>query len=372
MKLFRKHRLSNGEIIFLGILSILAVLLSRLSLKVEKDELYELKLEASRKTLEAYRFLKRERLRRGIEIDPVNDPMESGLLGWKESPITTSWGDYEAKLTSINPNWSAVVVDMLNELGIRKGDTVAMHITGSFPAINVAVIIGIETYGAVPVFASSIGSSSWGANIPEFTWADMEKALYDSGYIRSRSVLASIGGNSGVGAGLSEEGRRMIREAIRRNGLELLEVLPLQKAIDIEYEALTSKGNPKVFVNVGGSVISIGNPHKKYLLHPGINEPRMYEIIKDENVEGLVAKFLKQGKPVINFLEIITMAKRYGMPIAPASIPEVGTANVFSKPKYPVWFHIVLLAILGALVFLTLNGYLGSLFKNPYKEEEVL
>ncbi len=370
--IFRKHRLSIGEILFLGAIGGLLIFVSRISLTIQEAPLYELKVEAATRTLEAFRVIKAERLRRGIPIDPVDDPMESGFIGYKDSPITTSGGNYDAKLTSINPNWSALVVQMLHDLGVDKGDTVAIHMTGSFPALNVAVIIGVETYGAVPVWGSSIGSSSWGANIPEFTWADMEKVLYDHGLIHGRSVVASIGGNNDVGAGLPDSSRELIREAIRRNGLKLLEVLPLQAAVDSEYRYLTAGGQPAVYINIGGGVISLGTVEVKRILREGINEPSIYPLIMDEPVEGLVARFLKQGKYVINFLEIVRLARRYGLPVSPASMPEVGTGPLFYQPRYPVLLHIVLLLVYLAIIILTLNGVFGKFFGNPPKKEEML
>jgi len=370
--IFRKHRLSTGEILFLGAIGGLLIFISRISLTVQEAPLYDLKMKAATRTLEAFRIIKEERLRRGIPIDPVDDPMESGFIGYKDSPITTSGGNYDAKLTSINPNWSALVVQMLHDLGVKKGDTVAMHMTGSFPALNVAVIIGVETYGAVPVWGSSIGSSSWGANIPEFTWADMEKVLYDHGLIHSRSVVASIGGNNDVGAGLPDSSRELIREAIRRNGLKLLEVLPLQAAVDSEYRYLTAGGQPVIYINIGGGVISLGTVEVKRILREGINEPSVYPLIMDEPVEGLVAKFLKQGKYVINFLEIVRLARKYGLPVSPASMPEVGTGPLFYQPRYPVILHIILLIAYLVIIVLTLNGVFGKFFGNPPKKEEML
>lgn len=370
--IFRKHKLNTREILFLGALGLLLIFVSRASLTVREALLFDLKMEAAIRTKRAFDVIKQERLRRGIPIDPIDDPMESGFIGYKSSPITTSGGNYDAKLTSINPNWSALVIQMLHDLGVKRGDTVAIHMTGSFPALNVAVIIGVETYGAVPVWGSSIGSSSWGANIPKFTWADMEKTLYDHGLIHGRSVIASIGGNNDVGAGLPDSSKELIRDAIKRNGLKLLEVLPLQAAVDSEYMYLTRGGEPVIYINIGGGAVSLGTSEVKRILREGINDPSVYLSIKDEPVEGLVAKFLKQGKYVINFLEITRLARRYGMPVSPASMPEVGTGPLFYQPRYPVLLHVILLLFYLFVVFLTLNGVFGRFFGNPPRKEEVL
>ncbi len=47
----------------------------------------------------------------------------------------------------------------------------------------------------------------WGANIPEFTYLDIESALYNEGLISSKTAYASYGGIDDVGRGLTPEGK---------------------------------------------------------------------------------------------------------------------------------------------------------------------
>lgn len=376
MRIFFKHRLNTAEMVFLGVVGVVVIALSALAKTTARAPLYDVKLAAARRTLKAFAVLKKERLRRDIPIDSVNDPALSGLIGYKDSPITTTTGDLLAKQMTINPNWAALVVELLREAKVKRGDYVAVHMTGSFPALNVATLIAIETYGAIPVWVSSAGSSSWGANIPDFTWPDMEKALREKGVIKGASLLVSLGGNNDVGAGLPEEGRRMLREAIRRNGYRLLEVLPLQRSVDAKYSALkgAAKGKIRAFINIGGGVASLGSHEVGELLNPGVNWPRTYTdlSLSDYPVEGLVAKFLKEGAPVIHLLHVRTLAKRYGLPLVVAAMPEVGEGRLFFEERYVLWVQALLLFGYLVLVFLVVNGYLGRFFGNPRKEEETV
>ncbi len=376
MKIFFKHRLNTSEIAFLGVIGIVAIGVSYSLRKTQRDPLYDLKIEASRRTLKAYRVIKEERLKRGIAIDSVNDPSLSGLIGLKDSPITTTTGDLLAKQMSINPNWAALIVQLLKDAGVKKGDYVALHMTGSFPALNIAAIIAVETYGAKPIFVSSAGSSSWGANIPNFTWPDIERLLYDKGLIHSKSLLISLGGNNDIGAGLPEEGRNILRSSIKRNGYTLLEVLPLQKSINIKYDTLWKRGGGKIkaFINIGRSIASLGSHEIGEALGAGLNWPKVYsELSMNEYpVEGLVAKFLKNGVPVINLLHLRNLAKRYDLPLVVAAIPEIGEGKLFFRDKYIVWAQGLLLLSYTFVIFLVINGYLGRFFGNPRKEEEVV
>jgi poly-gamma-glutamate system protein len=204
----------------------------------------------------------------------------------------------------------------------------------------------------------------------------MERTLADSALIHGRSLLVSLGGNNDVGAGLPEEGRNILREAIRRNGYRLLEVLPLQKSIDGKYATLkrAAKGKIKAFINVGGGVASLGSHEVGELLRPGINWPRTYVdlSLEDYPVEGLVAKFLKEGVPVIHLLHVRTLAKRYGLPLVVAAMPDVGEGRLFFVQRYVLWVQAALLVSYLLLVFLVVNGYLGKFFGNPRKEEETV
>ena len=54
---------------------------------------------------------------------------------------------------------------------------VAVGLSGSFPAMNVAVYSALYELGVEPIIISSTAASQWGANDPNFTWLDMEAVL---------------------------------------------------------------------------------------------------------------------------------------------------------------------------------------------------
>ena len=70
---------------------------------------YELKLAASERAAEAIQVLRDWRQLTGQQLDLINDPAGTGLIGPEFSPITNAQGSLEAKLTSLNPNWAAVL-----------------------------------------------------------------------------------------------------------------------------------------------------------------------------------------------------------------------------------------------------------------------
>ena len=132
----------------LSVLSLLA-LMAFLAVEYGKEDVklkfYDQKIEAARLASEAANYMKESRMRKSVFVDVVNDPNETALIGQDITPITTDRGYIEAKLTSTNPNFAAVVIDMLKESELEKNDVVAVAFTGSFPGLNVAVHSALQT-----------------------------------------------------------------------------------------------------------------------------------------------------------------------------------------------------------------------------------
>src|SRR5262249_46844454 len=139
------------------------------------------------------------------------------------SVITTNTGSLEAKRTTLDPNWAAVVVQLLYEAGVQRKGTIAIGVSGSFPALNLAAFAAAEVLDLDAISIASVGASSWGANIPTLTWLDMERVLADAGLLRTRSIAASLGGTRDRALGMPKLGRHRLREAIDRAGVPFLE-----------------------------------------------------------------------------------------------------------------------------------------------------
>ena len=88
----------------------------------------------------AMSILKNHRMEESVFIDIENDPNETGLVGSPFSLITTDEGDLDSKLTTLDPNFSAVMVELMYQLGLKDGDTIAVLMTGSMPGANIAVL----------------------------------------------------------------------------------------------------------------------------------------------------------------------------------------------------------------------------------------
>src|SRR3546814_18160500 len=72
----------------------------------------------------------------------------------------------------------------------------------------------------------------WGATDPDFTWLDIEAALYRGGVIGTRSIAAVPGGNGGIGREMDPAGIEAIREAAHRAAVPSIEDKKVAEMVD--------------------------------------------------------------------------------------------------------------------------------------------
>ena len=333
------YNLSAGSKTVLSVLALLA-LMAFLAVEYGKEDVklkyYYQKLEASKLAKEATDYLKEFRMHKGVFVDVVNDPNETALIGQDITPITTDRGYIEAKLTATNPNFAAVVVDMLKEAELEKNDVVAVAFTGSFPGLNVAVHSALQTLKLKPIIISSVGASNWGANDPYYTWLDMERVLFNAGIFKNKSIAASIGGGLDRGRGLSPEGRQLIVDAISRNKVELINEEHLESSIQkrIElYNKYRKKDKISAFINVGGGISSIGSVENVQFVPSGLIKTLP---MKNYPVRGLLVQMAEKNIPVIHLLNVNQLAVQYGLPLNPTPLPRPGEGEIFIQRRYSV------------------------------------
>lgn len=294
----------------------------------------EQKLEAARLMQRAMEAIQNHRVRRIGPIDLEADPTNSGMLGLSSSVTTTNTGSLEAKRTTLNPNWAAVVVQLLFDAGVERGGTIAVGVSGSFPALNLAAFSGAEVLDLEVISIASVGASSWGANIPNLTWLDMERVLGEAGILSTRSIAASLGGTRDRAIGMPKTGRRRLREAIQRAGAPYIETETDLDSIERRmalYREHAGDRYIQAYVNVGGSLASIGPKTVKRLYRPGLNVRLDPHAV---HVDSVMKRFLRDGVPVVNLSKIVPLAEQYGLPLEPVALPQPGEGLVFAREGY--------------------------------------
>jgi poly-gamma-glutamate system protein len=310
---------------------------------------YEEKLEASLLARKAIDFLTEYRLDKGIFIDALNDPNGTALIGQDITVITTDRGYLDAKLTAANPNFAAVIVEMLKETDIKESDYVAVSFTGSLPGLNIAVLSAIQTLKLQPIIISSVGASNWGANDPYFTWLDMENVLYKAEIFKNKSIAASIGGGLDKGRGLAPEGRQLIEEAILRNNAEFINEPHLETSISRRMEIYSDSGKNKIkcFINVGGGIAALGSVENSEFIPTGLTKVMP---MKNFPAKGVLIRMAENHTPVIHLLNVTQLAQNYGLPVSPEPLPKPGEGDIFVKKQYSMILTLIVTLFLSAVI----------------------
>jgi len=360
---------SIALLVFLALLSLLFFYLAEKSQTPRKAEYYDQKVKAAELTQQAQNIIKNALNAKGHVIDIQNDPNLTGLIGPQYSLITTDRGYIRDKLISTNPNIAAALIELYHRAELNPGDKVAITFSGSFPAMNIAVLAACKVMELKPVITSSVGASTWGANWDEFTWLDMEAALNQAGIWDYKSIAASIGGGNDNGRGLSPQGRDLITAAITRNNVELISSVNdtnqsgsvegnIQKRIEI-YDREKGQSDYKAVINVGGGLAAVGSAQNANLILPGYNE-RLWE--RELPAKGVMNILAERHIPVIHLLELANFAEKYELPTEITPQPEIGEGPLFIQERYSITttiiFTVILLVILWAAIRLDFRYYI--------------
>lgn len=388
MKTMYWHRkfLSRYIILFLCAFMIISLYIVEKNLVVETKG-YTQKLQAAKMTDRAFELTERLFMSKGYLCERMGDISCTGLIGLSMTEITTDSGDLYAKRSSVNPNMSALFVGWLSQLNLKEGDTVAVQETGSYPALDIAMLAAIKTLKLKPLIIFSAGASQFGANRPDFTWPDIYHNLVEKGLFNYDVLGITLGGSHDNGYGMTPRAILKLSDAIKRNGYEVINIpykdatnTSVKKRMEI-YKKAAGDDKIKAYVNVGGNMASIGlkQIETKPTDNKSIDEKAA---AKDKNtskvdssdktiiklhsfpagvtkslppeykaVNSVAVNFLKDGVPVINVRDInSSIIKDYGLAYNPSSVIPPGQGAVFSQKKYNTTLAAILLIIDIALI----------------------
>ena len=293
--------------------------------------------EASRLMAAATGTIRACRVEIGIPVDLETDPNGTGLIGLETSAITTSAGRLEAKRTTTNPNFAALVFSLLYDAGARRGDAVAVGASSSFPALIVATLSAAKVIGLEPVVISSLGASEWGANIPDFSWLDMEECLRAAGLLDVAPAARALGGEEDVGKGMDPAVRALLESRIRESGIPFLEEPDLARNVELRMKLYRERaGNRpvKAFVNIGGSSANIGTNSEVLKLLPGLAAD---VFVPPPGERGVLQAMAAEKIPVIHLLNIKGLCERYGLPWDPRPLPRPGDGRIYRDAAGKTW-----------------------------------
>jgi len=353
--MFRPSLKSSRSLILLFLLSLVLFVIADSSYKTIRADNYEEKLQAAQIMNNYMTAILNDLKKTGFQFDPIDDPLMTGLIGTKLSPITTSRGVLSEKQTSLNPNLAAAFVQELKKANLKQGDYVAVGITGSNPSANLALYAAMAVLQLKPIIITALGSSTYGANRYNLTWLDYEHILKKNNLINFYTSYASIGGRDDLGIGLSDSGIQYLRDAMQRNGVPMLSGNDLQNNIDMRMQAyqemLPQDVRYRMFINLGGALANVGSNVNARLIKEGINR-KIAE--KEFEQPGVMMLFARKNVPVLHVLRFLSFAKKHDLPIAPDYLPKPGEGKVFSSRIHNVLITSICLFVLLAAIILVI------------------
>jgi len=349
--MYRPSLKSGRSLFLLFILSVILFVIANGSYVTIEADYYEQKVEAAKLMATCMDTLKAEQHRLGIDFDPINDPLQTGLIGTLRSSITTDRGLISDKQASLNPNLAAIFIQEFNRAGLKSGDHIAVGLTGSNPAVNLALYAAMQVMELQPAIITSVSSAAFGANNEDFTWLDMEGSLRRGGLMDFSSAYASLGGKDDLGVGLTDAGIAALLEAMRRNGVNPLMGSTLEDNIQARvtaYEQLLPEGQRyKLFVNIGRGLANVGSEPNANQIPEGLNRKLAEETFEPEGVMMIMAR---ENVPIFSIQRIQRWIRRYQLESGLDKLPEPGQGPAFSVKKHNVTVAAICLAILIAAI----------------------
>ncbi|MCX7785622.1 MAG: poly-gamma-glutamate system protein [candidate division WOR-3 bacterium] len=375
----RTGKVGKTVLIAFALFSIFLFVILSASIRVVKAKFYEEKLKAGQIYLSAMEVIKKERLRLGLPIDTINDPNKTGLIGSQYTTITLERNDLSSVLTTTDPNFPAIFIELFKKLKLKENDTIAVGLDGSLVGANLALYSAMRVLGLKPIIITTVSSAMWGANEPQFTFLDMERICYQERIFPFRSSFATLGGEDDLGRGFSPQGRAELMLSCHRNQIKLLSsqnlqtslgVSPIERRLQVYFTGTETQESAtvssarrriKAFINIGKSVANIGanlGVSPRSTLNQGIIKNKNKKI--DPN--SVIYHMLIRKIPVINLTDANKIAMQYGLPIAAVPLPTLGKGKLFAEKRYSetlaLIFTLLIIIILYFVIRYDLEYYL--------------
>lgn len=357
----RRGKVNRWVITSLAILALVLFSIELTTARSVRTRFYEEKLQAAKLSVRAFEIIKKYRISTlELPIDTVNDPNVTGLIGFQYSPLTYGRSDLSDALTVTNPNFSAALVEMLVRAGVKKNDTVGINWDGTYPALNVHVLSAIKSLQLKPVIVTAQSAGMWGANVPGFTWLELERQLRDAGVWEYTTALATMGGEADDGRGLSPEGRSMLMHIAESLSIPLLIPESLKAAIVLRREIFR---RCRVLIAVGLPVTNSGDPLLRLT-------SRIFSDRHTKAGSGIIAEFLRMGRRVIHIAKPSRIALDYRLPVAPEPLPEIGRGRLFYERRYSIAGAALFAAVLVLVLFFVVRYEVEYYFGVKSEEEQ--
>ncbi len=125
------------------------------------------------------------------------------------------------------------------------------------------------------------------------------------------------------------------------------------------YSRLAGRQPIKAYVNIGGGTASTGPASIDQYFEGGVinsAQPKAFA------VDSVMGHYLKEDVPVLNISGIATIARRYGLPLAPQTKQPIGSGGVYNTVGYRRWLAGLWVILILVLTYVTtrISGVVSS------------
>ncbi len=325
-----------------------SIALSRNSQIRERTAYADIQLAAAQRMSNAMHFLHDYVLQNGIPIE-ADDINQTGIIGPEWTELTTSLGHLEAKRTSLQPDFAALMVKYYQQIGLKAGDVVACGMSGSFPGLCIASVAAANEMGLSVKVIASYGASMYGATRMELSIVRILLLCKAENLLQFEFLAASPGGDDDQGGSLLfPNSREEILAMAKADGVFIIDESDVPQSVE---KRLALYGDDlRCFVNVGGASANVGtSPYTLSFPNGLVVDPPRIPVDADR---GMMFEYAARGIPVIHLLNIRGLAEANGLPVDPVPLTLPGETDVSFTTRQSPWYAIAGLMIAVALLFM--------------------
>ena len=332
IKIRKRFIIAVPIILLIGLLSVY------ISAEKTAEEYEDMQIRAAERMENAEAYLKERVLSLGFEIE-AEDLNQTGLLGPEFTELTSTPGDENAKRSTLNPLFASAMIRYFYQAGLKKGDTIAIGATGSFPGFVIASLTAATEMGLHTELIASVGASMHGATRVDYNIFDIVEDLKKGGFADFDLLAVSPGSVNDRGGGILEgmfyEGSaelslKLCEEAAEETGAEVIFKDTLEESIQRRLELYSD--DVKLFINVGGASVNNGTSSYSLAFPRGLvlDPPK----IPDTPNRGLNYEFAARGIPVINLLSVKQLCQDNNIAFDPVPLPSVFNGEKLENVEY--------------------------------------
>ena len=341
-------------LIAISIILLVGIFAVYFSAEKTAEEYEELQIRAAERMENAEAYLKERILSLGIEIEE-EDLNQTGLLGPEFTELTSTPGDENAKRSTLNPLFASAMIRYFYQAGLKKGDTIAIGATGSFPGFVIAALTAATEMGLHTELMASVGASMHGATRVEYNIFNIVEDLKKGGYADFDLLAVSPGSANDRGGGILEgmfyEGSaelslRLCEEAAAETGAEVIFKDTLEESIQRRLELYSD--DVKLFINIGGASVNNGTSSYTLAFPRGLvlDPPK----IPDTLNRGLNYEFAARGIPVINLLSVKQLCQDNNIAFDPVPLPSVFKGEKLQEVVYNKYIAVSTIVVAAAVL----------------------